>query len=700
MKEELQNVLKDICAFPVPSEEEWYEAAAKSLKGKSVEKMLYTETDEGITLKPLYFEHDREKLTYANSLPGYSPHLRGMKVLPEKPHPWEITQKVVERTPEAAGQEVSEGLAKGQHGITIQLNEAILAGEKLHIDNVGDIGVLASDAEDFAELFAGINWEDHSIYIDAGPDVLPVFALWAAAAEEKGGLSKAKGSVAADPLGHWVKTGSLPVSLETCYDHAAKIIEWCKEKDVAVRTILVTSEPYHNGSASAVEEIAYTMAAAVAYIRALQERGIPAQEAVSSFQFRYPAGASFFMEIAKFRAARLLWSNIQEAFGIDETERVMHVQGTTSKRTKAKYDPYVNMLRATTESFAAAAGGADSLEVAPFDEAFQRPTAFSKRIARNTQIILQEEAHVGRTIDSGGGSFYIEQLTDELAAKSWELFQEIEGEGGLEVSLHEGGPQKRVETRRAEKENQVEKQQRVFVGVNKYADIQEKPVSVTPEDDIEQVSRFIKRSNEKRPAVTDDSLNHSDNVVEDAITAAKNGAPVSALAKKSGWGLHVEKITPLAPMREAEMFEKLRENAEKYKERNNQELSALLVTLGPLAAHKARADFASGFLQTGGFHVKRTEGVQEAEEAAQAAAEAEESIIVLCGADAAYEELALPAIRLMKEKAPEKTILLAGKLSSEQEQEYADNGLDDTIHLRSNLYKTLTWLQSVEGAKV
>ncbi|SDI67661.1 methylmalonyl-CoA mutase family protein [Alteribacillus bidgolensis] len=697
MDETLRSVLKNICDFPVPDEKAWYEAAEASLKGKSVEKLLYTKTDEGITLKPLYRAEDRENLPYADTLPGQSPHIRGIRAASERSLPWKAAQTVWERTPEAANQEIKEGLQKGQHAVNLSWNNGVKEGKEMKGNQISDTGILVSDTEDILTLFQGVDLENTPIYFETGADPLPLFSLWAAALQKADVSSPASGSAASDPLGSWVKAGELPAPLSTCYNHAAEIIKWCENRSIHVKTVLISSEPYHNSGASAVEELAYAMAAAVSYIKELNDRGISPEKSVSYFQFRFPAGSNFFMEMAKFRAARGLWSNVQSAFGIREEKRSMSLQGTTSKRTKTVYAPYVNMLRTTTEAFAAVAGGADCLDVTPFDAAFQRPSSFAKRIARNTQIILQKEAYLGRTMDPAGGSYYVEKLTHELAEKAWSLFQEVEANGGLEQNLLDGNVQERVIKGRKNKEKQVQEQRKVYVGVNKYPDINEKAVSVKPEDDEKQVSAFLENNqSKKRNRAGVEWKKGEKSIIEEAVDAAKKGALLSDLAQHNSSSF----ITPLRPVREAETFEKLRQSAKAYQEDTNKPLSALLVTLGPLADHKARADFSTGFLQTGGFQVNQTEGTDDAIEASTAAISSEESIVVLCGQDGAYEALAAGIIELIKEKTPEKIVLLAGKLSEDQENILSDKGLDGTIHRHSNVYETLSWLQRTKGASI
>ncbi|MDA3129221.1 methylmalonyl-CoA mutase family protein [Aliibacillus thermotolerans] len=693
-EEGIRQVLEEICDFPVPTQEEWEKVTEKSLKGRSIEEALFTKTLEGITLKPLYREEDRDKLPYQHTMPGQSPYVRGTEAGKLPSRPWEISQSVSERVPALANQVIKEGLERGQHAVKIEWNEALWEHREISRDNIKDQGVLVTSVDDLLTLLDGIDLDAHPFHVETGPDPLPLFSMWMAAMKKKGATKFIKGSVAADPFGYWVKYGTLPLPLSTCFDHVADVIRWCDEEKVDVKTILVSSEPYHLAGASATEELAYIIATAVTYIKELAERGIEPEKTISHMQFHLPAGANFFMEIAKFRALRVLWSHVQTAYDINEEQRTMTVYGVTSKKTKAKYDPYVNMLRATTEAFSLAAGGVDSVEVTPFDEVFQRPTSFSRRIARNTQIILQEESHLGRTIDPAGGSYYVENITHELGEKAWRLFQDIEADGGFEKALREGRIQTQLETLRKQRKEQVEHQERVYVGVNKYADIYEKPVSVTPESDEKEIVRYFEANNASR--IVHNELQDNENKTAQLIEFASENTTLFSQRVACSWKEEQEPITSLPVFREAELFESLRERAEQFKQTKNEPLSALLVGLGPLAHHKARADFAAGFLQTGGFEIEKTDGFDDAETAIAQAVKSKETIIVLCGRDEAYETYGLSIVEGIKKQAPDKTVLLAGQLFDEAL--WKEKGLDGTIHRHSNVYETLHWLQRVKGA--
>ncbi|MFB5661329.1 methylmalonyl-CoA mutase subunit beta [Alteribacillus sp. HJP-4] len=687
----LHSLLKNICDFPVPSEQEWWETAEKSLKGKPADKALYTETDEDITLQALYRIKDREGLPFVESLPGQYPFIRGAKATPL---PWKIVQEIHEQTPQAVNTEIKKGLKKGQQGVSLRWKDGVKQGVP-PTENDKPEGSFFHCKKDAETILKDIDLDGVTLHIETGAHPEAIFSMWAAVLQEKEALQLVEGSLASDPLGEWLRTGRLYTKLDICFDQLARVTEWSRTKQSRLKTVLVSGEVYHNGGASAVEELAYTMAAGVSYLRALIERGLTVDQAAAAFQFTYSSGSQFFMEMAKFRAARALWANILSAFNVEENQRGMTIHARTSARTKTEYDPYVNMLRAVTEAFSAAAGGADSLHVSPFDEVFQRPIDFSNRIARNTQIILQEEAHIGRTLDTAGGSYFIERLTHELAEKAWGLFQEVEGRGGLEQDLREGKIQARIKQCRDEREEKVQTRKNVFIGVNKYPNLDEQRVSVTPDPDKKAVAAYVnafKRENKKTTASKSYYAS-----TDQAVSAVAKGVSVSDAAIAGGRREKPEIIEALHLHREAEPFEKLRKQAEAVKKRAKAPLSAFLLTLGPLAEHKPRTDFTTGFLQTGGFAITQAEGSDSVEEAVEKGAAATENIIVMCGSDTSYEEIGRAAIEKLKGSSPSKTLLLAGRLTKEEEADWKSVGLDEVIHAKSNVYKTLKWLHEKEG---
>ncbi len=268
--------------------------------------------------------------------------------------------------------------------------------------------------------------------VRAGTAALPLLAMLVAHARRAGRpASDLHGCLEDDPLGVLAHEGAIPLSLGRAYDEMAQITLWAERHAPRLQTVAVHTYPYHNAGANAVQELAFALATGVAYLRAMQRRGADVNVAARRMRFDFAVGGNFFMEIAKLRAARLLWSQVVDAFCGGGKARWMRQHARRARRNKTTIDPYVNMLRVTTEALAAAVGGVESLHVAPYDEPARPPDEFSRRIARNAQVILQEEAHLTAVVDPAGGSYAVEALTDRLARDAWALFQEIEGMGGM-----------------------------------------------------------------------------------------------------------------------------------------------------------------------------------------------------------------------------------------------------------------------------
>ena len=294
---------------------------------------------------------------------------------------------------------------------------------------------------DVEQLFDGIDIEKLPILMQPEKVYFPLSALLVAYFEKSGvDLTQLKGCAGADPIGILVRCG-MSIPIDETYDRLTQMVRWSADNAPNFRQIGIFTHNYHDSGANVVQELAYGMATAVSYIRALHERGLTVDEAAGSMQFIFAVGSNFFIEVAKLRAARMVWAQIIEAFGGNADSQKMRIHVRTSRFNKTTTDPYVNMLRVTTEAFAGAVGGADSIQVAPFDSTIRPPDEFSQRIARNVQIILQEEANLTKLADPAGGSYYVEYLTNEIASKAWEMFQEIEATGGMVAALEAGLPQ-------------------------------------------------------------------------------------------------------------------------------------------------------------------------------------------------------------------------------------------------------------------
>ena len=442
------------------------------------------------------------------------------------------------------------------------------------------------------------------------------------------------GASGADPLSKLVR-GTLDLPLDTAFDELAK-----------AERIAVNTRIYNSAGGNAVQELAFALATGVEYLRQAEKRGVEVNAIAPKMTFGFAMGSDFFMGIAKLRAARLLWSRVVAACGGNAAAQKMSIHASTSLWSKSKLDPYVNMLRATTEAFSAVAGGCDSLVVSPFDDVVRTPDEFSKRIARNTQFILAEECHFDHVVDPGGGSYYVETLTAQLANAAWAIFQQIEKAGGMLKALEAGIPQQQVKAVAAKKAEAVAQRRLSLIGVNVYANATEKPL--------------------------------------EGSTAEKT----SGCTCGGHTNAHPQ-VETLAPLRGAEPFENLRAAVSAAAKKK-----IFLANMGPLRQHKARADFATGFFQPGGYEVLENRGFQTVDEAAAAAIASCASVVVVCSTDDTYPEI-VPAL-VPKLKAAGLFVVLAG-YPTEQIDAFKAVGVDEFIHLRANCFQVLSGIATKLG---
>ena len=385
--------------------------------------------------------------------------------------------------------------------------------------------------------------------------------------------------------------------LDALYDEMAALTLWAEVNAPALHTISVQAERFQDAGADAVTELAVALATGVAYLRAMLARGLTVDSAAARMTFGFGLGSNFFMEVAKLRAARLLWSQVVAAFGGSAEAQRMTIHGRTAEWNKTIYDPYVNMLRVTTEAFAGAIGGVQSMHVTPFDGAQRQADEFSRRIARNTQLILQDECNLARLIDPSGGSWYVEALTDELAQAAWQRFQSIEAAGGMGAVLADGSLQEQIAATAQARVANLNRRKDVLVGTNMYPNLGEErlPVATTPDPDAVTSTNAA-----QSPAAI--AVGPQPAVVDAAIQAAAEGATLAELRAMLRDGAVAGPVVPaLTPLRVAASFEALRTAAEAYAESTGSPPRVFLATMGPLAQHKARADFSQGFVNVGGF---------------------------------------------------------------------------------------------------
>ncbi|ANB60218.1 methylmalonyl-CoA mutase family protein [Anoxybacteroides amylolyticum] len=664
-------------AFPVPTYEEWKQEVEKSLKGKPIEK-LYSMTYEQLQLKPIYTRHDLQSLSI-EQYPGFSGYVRGTEPDGYVQKPWAVSQELSASSPQEWNEIAKHDIARGQTEIHFVLDR---------------LGFSVTTLEDVETMFSGIPLERYSLRVDAGASSLPFLALFTAYLQkEQLPVDALRGTVGMDPLALLVQNGELPASLENLYDVMADVTKWAREHMPNVRTIIVHGEPYHHGGANAVQELAFAFATAVEYMNESLQRGLSVDEAATRISFSFAIGANFFMEIAKLRAARLIWANIIEAFGGSEEAKKLNVHARTSYFTKTVYDPYVNMLRATGEAFAAVVGGADSLHVSPFDEAIQPADEFSRRIARNTQLILREEAHMGKVIDPAGGSYYVETLTAQVAEQAWQLFQQIDAKGGMAKALEEGFVQAEVEKVAKQREHHVKTRKEKIVGTNFYANVAETSVKRT-----NGIARTSSEQSLDEERIAELKAGFSEKKwLETALYAAANRATAQEIMEAMKGNDSSIAVQSIRQWRLAAPFEQLRQAAEVCLEKTGRRPTVALINLGTIPNHKARADFITGFFEAGGFAVVKNDGSMSTEEAVAGALALGESHYVVCGTDESYVD-AVPTIAAeLKKAAPHVKLYVAGKQEPHVEETFVQAGVDGFIHIGSNCYETLVTVMNEMG---
>ncbi len=613
--------------FPQVPTEKWEEVIKKDLKGADYEKKLVWKTLEGIKVRPYYREEDLKNLPHLSVMPGEFPYVRGVR---QESNDWFIRQDIiVKNNVTDANAFALDALIKGATSIGFVFDEA-------HVVKEGDVKQLLKDV---CIAAAEIN------YIIQGA---PVEILRQADREnsDRGGtLSHLQGSVEFDPLGYMAVTGAFPGEIEDPFETAALLVKEA-EKLPNFTVLTVNGKHFHNAGASLVQELAFALSAVNEYIQKLDDKGVSPEEAAPNIRLSFAAGPNYFMEIAKFRAARILWSKILEAWNVPaDIAGRMHIHATNSAWNKTVYDPYVNMLRATTESMSAVIGGINSFTAEPFDKPFKKEaTGFGQRIARNTQLILKEEAYFDKIVDPGGGSYYIENLTTSIMEEAWKLFLETEDKGGFSESLKSDFIQERVEESAAQRDKNIATRREVLLGTNHFPNSSEK-VSGNIDEGVEW--------------------------------------PAQAAADKA-------MVRPIRLYRGATAFEEMRLKTERSSRGTPR---VFLLTIGNLAMRKARAGFAFSFFGCAGFEVIDNLGFGSAAEGAEAALKSKSDIVVVCSSDEEYPEF-VPEIA---EKTGDKAILTVAGYPKDSLEELEKAGVRHFIHIKSNVLETLKQFQKELG---
>lgn len=697
--------------FSFPDYETWKEEVIKALKGAPFDKVMFTSTYEGLTINPIYSGDDIKGLPHLESRPGYAPYVRSTNVGGYLAKPWRICQELLVSLPEEFNSEALFDTSRGQTMLNLVLDRPTKKGldpAEAETGEVGNRGVSLATVTDLKRAFKDLDLATIPLLCNAGATSLPLTTLLAAALESYGiPLERFTGCIGCDPLAELVSEGTLRIALPVAYDALFQVTSWAIRTMPGLETIFIQGHPYHDAGASSTEEVAFALATAAEYLREMLTHGLAIDDVAPRIRFGFSLGSNFFVEIAKLRAARILWSQVVAAFGGSEQARKMTIHGRTSAYNKTVCDPHVNMLRITSEGFSGAVGGVDSMHLAPFDEPVRIPDRFSRRIARNAQIILQEEARFTMPIDMGGGSYFIEKMTDEFARATWALFQEIEGMGGMAVAIANGHPQKRAAATAASRAKRIATRQDVILGTNMYANITEKKLEV-PEIDLADIRQQrmdavadyrMKHAStslaEQLTALSNSMRDNADQTMATAMEAARNGATLGDITSLvAQMGGQPETARPLHIHRAAEPFEELRRSSDEHLAKTGKRMSIFLANMGPIPQHKPRADFSCGFFEVAGFEMLNNEGFAGADEAAEAALASGAAVTVICSTDATYPDYVPALARIIKAARPEMKIIVAGKQSAEAEQEFRAAGVDDFIHVRANCYEMNRNLQS------
>ena len=714
--EELQKLLKksaDVENFPdvpldeftPPTDEEWKAACEALLKGAPFEKKMFTKTYEGITFDPMYTRKHTEDILPKGVMPGMGDYLRGVDAAGYIGKPWGIAQACDETLPAENNELLRHENDKGATIYHIVLDTASRAGvDARQAEAVGDTGTSVTTVEDMHVLLTGLDLAKFPLYVYAGANAVPLLALVAAARRASGeDMAEVHGIVGADPIGALAADGKLPASLDAHYDSLAAAARWATVNAPHLRTVFVRSDVYSNGGANDVQEVASVLATATAYLRALCERGLTIDEAASQIAFAFSMGANFFLQIAKLRAVRPLWAQIVGAFGGSAEAQKMRIHARPALFFKTIYDPYVNMLRNTTEIFSGVVGGIDSFESAPFDEPIRKGDEFSRRIARNVQIMLQEEFGLLQPIDPAGGSWAVETLTRQMKEKIWAEFQRIEKEGGIIAALRAGSLQESVAAVLAARFKNADLRRDRIVGNNMYPNMTETLLETRAED---TAALKAQRTADIDAYLSDIDVKHRDEAlaslrqahsVDHAVEAALAGATIAELMTAVTEGNGAETVTAIAPHRWSERFEALRQRTEEYKAEKNDNVKIFLANMGPIPQHKARADFTTGFLQVGAFEVLGNDGFKTIEEAADAARASGADAVVICSTDATYPEIVPALAPKLHEVLPKARVFLAGAAPKDLLETYKEAGIDEYISVRANCYEILESLQKQKG---
>ncbi|MBS3806578.1 MAG: methylmalonyl-CoA mutase small subunit [Bacteroidales bacterium] len=621
--DKLQDKLSFRDDFPPTSTEAWEEKIHEDLKGADYQKKLIWRTIEGFSVRPYYRSEDLKHITHLRVHPGQYPWIRSKK---DRDNSWWIWQGIDARDDvRQANQKALGVLNRGVDALTFRLDDSKPLEKK-----------------DLDVLLKGICIPAIQLNFESGSRSAEVVEFLKEKLKQDGtDARECKGGVDFKPLDELNRKGRLD---EKAFDQTAALVRQSQGfGDFAV--IEVDGSTLHNAGASNVQELGYALAMGNEYLARLTDQGLSVDEIAPRIRFKLGIGPAYFLEMAKLRAARMLWSRLVEAYEPDEESSTqMTIHAETSRWNQTVYDPYVNMLRGTTEAMSAALGGTDSLAVTPYDKPFEKPTDFAQRMSRNTQIILKEEAYFDKVVDPAGGAYYIENLTQSIAEHAWRLFQDTENNGGYIATFKNGSVQEKIREVANQRNLNLARRKEALVGVNLYPN-----------------AREVMESGYDASTLHTDSQEVSGAIAE-----------------------------PIKPYRGAEEIEQMRLKTER---KTGDRPKTFMLTIGDAKMRRARAQFSASFFAAAGFEIIDNIGFDTVEEGVQEALNKKADIVVVCSSDEAYPRVAPQVYQKLKDQA---IVVVAGypKDSIEMLQE---KGLKHFIHVKSNLVETLSRFQKELG---
>ncbi|MEM0990909.1 MAG: methylmalonyl-CoA mutase [Pseudomonadota bacterium] len=670
----------------------WKATAARELKGRDPEELIW-QTPEGIAVKPLYTEQDLDGVDHLGTVPGSAPFIRGPKATMYAGRPWTIRQYAGFSTAEESNAFYRKALAAGQQGCSVAFDLATHRGydsDHPRVEgDVGKAGVAIDSVEDMKILFDQIPLDQVSVSMTMNGAVIPVLASFIVAGEEQGvSRDKLSGTIQNDILKEFMVRNTYIYPPEPSMRIVSDIIAYTAAEMPKFNSISISGYHMQEAGANLVQELAFTLADGKEYVKAAIANGMDVDAFAPRLSFFFCIGMNFFMEAAKLRAARLLWHRIMEGFGAKKPQSLMlrtHCQ--TSGVSLAEQDPYNNVVRTAFEAMSAVLGGTQSLHTNSFDEAIGLPTDHSARIARNTQLILQNETGVTNVVDPLAGSYYVESLTQELADAAWKLIEEVDALGGMTKAVASGMPKLRIEQAAAEKQARIDRGEEVIVGVNKFRRETEEEIDVLDVDNVAvreaQVTRLSTIRNTRDEAAftaaitaLEEGAKGGGNLLALAVEAARARATVGEIsdAMERVFGRHKAEVKTLAGVYGAayegdEGFAQIQRDVESFAEAEGRRPRMLVVKMGQDGHDRGAKVIATAFADIG-FDVDVGPLFQTPAEAAQDAIDNDVHVVGISSQAAGHKTLAPQLVKALAEQGADDIIVICGGVIPQQDYDF------------------------------